>query len=357
MGKLQRTRGSGSQEAGEHEMKPLAFKIQGELENQSELHIATNNTYTERGSQIKESDMYPLGQNLRGAFGYLFLEMKSKIADTLKNGHPVIYFKDALIKHHDGTFIPVVYECSECLHIDKYPAIRQPMAGISLGSGGTVKNMYMTDVVSGKNRFRFEAIFNMKAKNVEEETLNEEYLAEFICALKYVEDNGLYLGRRNSKGLGKVLLKKLKILPITMDDIKKRAKIISQIVRDEDGKMWIHLFSDTISSFPLSGEDIVRDAKNAAKFFDPDFAQYKDPKIIHIEKPVELPVNLSFLDLKIKTGKPRFEAPKSVISRGTRFRYQVTDAVPEFFNALAMAEILRGIGDRTSFGKGEFVVS
>jgi len=29
-------------------MKPLAFKIQGELENQSELHIATNNTYTER---------------------------------------------------------------------------------------------------------------------------------------------------------------------------------------------------------------------------------------------------------------------------------------------------------------------
>jgi hypothetical protein len=35
----------------------------------------------------------------------------------------------------------------------------------------------------------------------------------------------------------------------------------------------------------------------------------------------------------------------------------VTDAVPEFFNALAMAEMLRGIGDRTSFGKGEFVVS
>jgi hypothetical protein len=46
-----------------------------------------------------------------------------------------------------------------------------------------------------------------------------------------------------------------------------------------------------------------------------------------------------------------------VISRGTRFRYQVTDAVPKFFNALAMAEMLRGMGDRTCLGKGEFVVS
>ena len=43
------------------------------------------------------------------------------------------------------------------------------------------------------------------------------------------------------------------------------------------------------------------------------------------------------------------------ISRGTRFRYQVKDAVPELFNALAMAEILRGMGDITSFGKGEFM--
>ncbi len=348
-------------------MKPLAFRIQGELENQSDLHIATGNTYTEKGTQIKESDLYPLGQNLRGALGYLFLEMKSKIADTLENGHPVIYFRDALIKHHDGVFLPIVkldksirqlvYECSECLHIDKYPCVREPQVGISLGGEGTVKNMYMTDIISSKNRFRFEAIFNMNAKNTVEEKQSEEYLAEFISALKYVEDNGLYIGKRNSKGLGKVVLRKLNILPITMEDMKKRAKIISQIVRDEDGKMNIHLISDTIGGFPLSGEDIVRDAKNAAKFFDPDFTQYKDPKVTHIEKPIELLVNLSFLDLKVKTGKPRFDAPKTVISRGTKFSYKMTDATPEFFNALAMAELLRGVGDRTSFGKGEFVVS
>jgi hypothetical protein len=348
-------------------MKPLAFKIQGELENQSNLHIATGNTYTEKGTQIKESDLYPLGQNLRGALGYLFLEMNSKIADTLENGHPVIYFRDALIKHHDGIFLPVVkldkgirqvvYECSECLHIDKYPCVREPQVGISLGNEGKVKNMYMTDIISSKNRFRLETIFNMNTKNTIEEKQSEEYLAEFISALKYVEDNGLYIGKRSSKGLGKVGLKKLNIFPITMDDIKKRAKIISQIVRDEDGKMNIHLLSDTIGGFPLSGEDIVRDAKNAAKFFDPDFTQYKDPKIIPVEKPIELLINLSFLDLKVKTGKPRFEAPKTVISRGTKFSYKITDATPEFFNALAMAELLRGMGDRTSFGKGEFVVS
>lgn len=348
-------------------MRPLAFKIQGELENQSALHIATSNTYTQRGAQVKESDLYPLGQNLRGAFGYLFLDMKSKIVETLENGHPVIYFRDALIKHHDGVFLPiikidhgikqVIYECSECLHVDKYPAIRQPATGISLGSEGTVKNMYLTDIVSSKNRFRFEAIFNMKAKNADEEKLIEEYLAELISSLRYAEDNGLYIGKRNSKGLGKVLLKKLNILPITMEEIKKRAKILSQIVRDEDGKITIHLLSDMISRFPPSGEDIARDAKNAAKFFDPDFTQYRDPKIIPVGKPIEFLVNLSFLDMKTKTGKPRFDAPKTVISRGTKFSYQITDAVLEFFNALAMAEMLRGIGDRTSFGKGEFAIS
>lgn len=348
-------------------MKPLAFKFQGELENQSDMHIATGNSYTEKRTQVKASDLYPLGQNLRGALGYLFLEMKSKIADTLDNGHPVIYFRDALIKHHDGIFIPVIkmdksirqvaYECSECLHADKYPCMREPQIGISLGNEGKVKNMYMTDIISSKNRFRFEAIFNMNAKNAVEEKQKEEYLADFISALKYVENNGLNIGKRNSKGLGKIELKKLNILPITMDDIKMRAKIIFQIMQDEDGKMNVHLLSDTIGGFPLSGEDIARDAKNAAKFFDSDFIQYKDPKIMPVEKPIELLVNLSFLDLKVKTGKPRFEVPKTVISRGTKFSYKITESTPEFFNALAMAELLRGLGDRTSFGKGEFMVS
>jgi hypothetical protein len=348
-------------------MKLLAFKIQGELENQSELHISTSNTYTHRGAQIKESDLYPLGQNLRGAFGYLFLEMKSRIAGTFENGHPIIYFRDALIKHHDGIFLPIikvdksikqiVYECSGCRYIDKYPSFRQPLTGISLGKEGTVKNMYLTDIISSKNMFRFEAIFNMKSKSSDEEELIEEYLAEFIAALKYVEGNGLLIGKRSSKGLGKVLLKKLNILPITMEDINKRAKILSQIVRDADGRITIHLLSDTVGRFPLSGEDIARDAKNAAKFFDPDFIQYKDPKIMHVGEQIEFLVNLSFLDLKMKTGKLRFDAPKIVISRGTRFSYQIKDAVPEFFNALTMAELLRGIGDRTSFGKGEFIVN
>lgn len=348
-------------------MRPLAFKIQGELENQSALHIATSNVYDHRGSQVKASDLYPLGQNLRGVFGYIFLDMKSKIVETFENGHPVIYFRDALIKHHDGVFLPIVkteknikqviYECGECLHVDKYPVIRQPVMGTSLGTDGTVKNTYLTDIVSDKNKFRFEAIFNMKAKNQDEEKQIEEYLAELISALKYAEDYGIYIGKRNSKGLGELRLSKLKIVPITMEDIKRRARILSQITRDEDGKITIHLLSDMIGKFPISGEEMARDAKNAAKFFDPDFVQYRDPKIISVNKPIELPTNLSFLDFKIKSGKPKFDMPKSVISRGTKFGYQITGSTPEFFNALAMAEMLRGIGDRTSFGKGEFVVS
>lgn len=344
-------------------MRPIALRIQGELENQAPLHIASERTYPVRGTQIKESDLYPLGQNLRGALGYIFLDMRSRIAKTYENGHPAIYFRDALVKHHDGVFLPVVrldrgirgvvYECDKCKFREKYPAEKEPMTGISLGSGGNVKNMFLTDVVSSKNRYRFEAIFNMKAKTPDEEKLVEEYLGEFLAALKYVEDHGLYLGKRNSKGMGKVVLKKLEVKPVTKEEIKKRGDALSQIAR-KDGKIMIHLLSDTLAKFPPSGEDIARDAKNAAKFFDTEYASYRDPKITHVGKPIELIAQKSFLAMK--TGKPRFDSA-SAVSRGTNLTYQITDALPEFFQALAMAEQLRGMGDRTSFGKGEFVVS
>lgn len=346
-------------------MKPLALRIQGELENQSPLHIASERTYQVRGSQVKQSELYPLGQNLRGAFGYLFLDMRSNISKTYENGHPAIYFRDALIKHHDGVFLPVVrldkgireviYECSNsgCKFREKNPADREPMTGISLGTGGIVKNMFLTDVVSSKNRYRFEAIFNMKAKTPEEEKLVEGYLGEFLAALRYAEENGLYLGKRSSKGLGKVLIKKLEIKQVTKEDIKKRADALGQIAR-KDGKITVHLLSDTLGKFPMSGEDIARDARNAAKYFDPEYNQYKDPKITHFGKPIELVAQKSFLDMK--AGKPRFD-PASVVSRGTNLTYQITDAQPEFFQALALAEQLRGLGDRTSFGKGEFILS
>ncbi len=345
-------------------MKPLAFRIQGELENQSPLHISTDRTFQFRGAQVKQSDMYPLGQNLRGALGYIFLEMKSKIAGTYENGHPVIYFRDALIKHHDGVFLPlvrldkgireVVYECTGCKFKERYPAFKEPMSGISLGSEGTVKNMFLTDIVSGRHMFRFEAVFNMKAKTPDEEKQVEEYLAEFIAALKFVEEHGLYIGKRNSKGLGKVLLKKLEIKPVTLDDIKKRAEAISQIVK-KDGQITIHLLSDMLGRLPAGG-DIARDAKNALKFFEPNFTQYKDPRITPTGKPVELTAQVGFLDLKGEAAKPRFDKA-DVVSRGVRLSYKVEDAAQEFFTALAMAEQLRGLGDRTSFGKGEFIVT
>lgn len=346
-------------------MKPLAFRITGELENQSPLHISTDRTYNFRGTQIKQSDIYPLGQNLRGAFGYVFLAMNGKIANTFENGHPVIYFRDALIKHHDGVFLPsvrldkgireVIYECNGCRFKERYPAFKEPMSGISLGSGGNVKNMFLTDIVSGRYRYRFEAIFNMKAKTPDDEKQVEDFLAEFIAALKFIEEHGLYIGKRNSKGLGKVLLKRLDIKPVTMEDIKKRAEAISQIVK-KDGQITIHMLSDTLAKFPLSGEDVARDAKNAAKFFDPSYTQYKDPRITHAGKPVELTSQIAFLDMKTKAGKPKVDTA-NVVSRGTKLSYRIENTAPEFFDALAMAEQLRGLGDRTSFGKGEFIVS
>lgn len=340
----------------------IAFKINGEFENLSPMHISTEKTYQFRGSILNQSDIYPLGQNIRGAFGYLFMDMKSKIVEMFNNGHPRIYFKDALIKHHDGIFLPilridkgikeVIYECNTCKFKDNSPASREPMSGISLSSEKTVKYMFLTDVVSSRNKYRFEAVFNLKAKNNEEEKIVEEYFAEFMAALKFVEDYGLYVGKRISKGLGKIILKNLQVRPVTLEDIKKRGEAIEKILL-KDGKITIHLLSDTIGRFPLE-EEVIRDSKNAAKFFDPKFTQYKDPKILHTGKPIVLTAQKKFMDMKDQ--KPRF-GNENIISRGAKISYQISDTSPEFFSALAMAEQLRGLGDRTTFGKGEFIIS
>lgn len=347
-------------------MKPLALKVNATIENRAPLHIASSRMYNYRGTRVKVSD-YPLGQNFRGAFGYIFLDMKSDIAETYENNHPRIYFRDALVLHTDGgVFEPniivennrpqIIFRCRKCNFKNKNPLFREPKIGIHLGESKTARNMFLTDIISRQTSFNFEAILSLKSKTNEEQQKIENYSSEFIASLRFVEQNGLYIGKRNSKGMGKIIFKNLSFRKITLEGVKKRAEQIEEIFQNNRNKFSLHLMSDTITNFPLTGEDIIRNVKTTYKFLNPDYKPYKNPIIILKKQSVEYKVSVSFMDLKQTNGVPRFDSPKGVISRGTVFTYSITGASKDFYIALAMAEMLRGIGKRTSFGKGEFKI-
>ena len=287
------------------------------------------------------------------------------LARSLDTAHTRVYFKDCLIKHSDGSFIPVVrldkgirevvFECDTCLEINRYPVDRDTVIGNSLSGDGVVKAMFVTDMVTSRDQFQWKMVYNMKTIKGEPEGVAEQGLSELMAAVRVAEEVGIHIGRRGSRGFGKVSLR-WSVKPITLADIENRAKQLAQIIGDEDGKFNVHLISDTLSPFPLSGDVIVRDAKNAAKFFLPDYVAYKDPKIQGTGKPIQLVRSVTFLDLKTTSEKPGFRK-EAAISRGTKFTYILTGGSHEFFMGLAAAEMLRGLGDRTSFGKGEFRVN
>jgi hypothetical protein len=339
-----------------------ALKITGELENSSDIII---------------SDFYPLGQHIRGIFGYIFLEMGLKISETYTNGNPIIYFRDCMVKHHDGgIFIPdglKTYKCSVCKQTVGSPVKQDSIIGINIGHdtfGGGKVNSFYNNAVTGKNVFHLEIVVNLKPLGDGKE---EERTSEFLSALKFAEESGMgtNVGKRIDKGFGKILVKKLTKQIITDAHIERRSDEIASTIKDNKGKFTIHFLSDIVSKGGLSGEDILRDAKNAAKYFGSWTGAYTEPKIVITRRENDSRGTVEFLDLKIdpvtRDGLPR-KSRESVITRGAKFECLIdngqnleniygNDRYRQFFNALATAEMLRGIGDRSSFGKGQFVIT
>lgn len=339
-----------------------ALRIQGELENSSDIIIP---------------DFYPMGQHIRGIFGYIFLEMGLRIAETYSNGNPIIYYRDCLVKHSDGgIFVPdglKTYKCSVCKQTVNSPVRQDSVIGINIGhdvfDGDKVNSFYNT-AITNKAIFNFEIVFNTKPLGDGKE---EERTSEFLSALKFAEESGISInvGKRIDKGFGKVLIKKLTKQTITDAHIERRSDEIASMIKDNKGKMTIHFLSDIVSKGGLSGEDILRDCKNAAKYFGSWTGAYTEPKIVIIRRENDSRSTVEFLDLKInpitRDGLPR-KSRESVITRGAKFECLIdggqnleniygNDHYRKFFKALATAEILRGIGDRTSFGKGQFIVT
>lgn len=367
----------------------IAYRITGELENQEPLALG--------------GEFYPLGQNIRGALGYAFLDMGlEEISKTyIQQVNPVLYFRDclALCKCNGkggerggerGELIPlvigggggseggsegggsgmireVVYKCNKCGVISRNPVSKDKIMGTHISEMGTA-NAFVNDIISNRERVKFKFEVILKGYTGGDE------LSELMAAIKFIGDNGLYIGKRKNKGLGKMSLKHVRLLEIGMREISQRGDEIESKLKKDKGILTIRLTSDTIGN-GNKGDDLVRDIKNTAKFFDKDWHEYrdawKDPIIKLIGKNTELSDRdrkiIHFLDCKVRRDSlggeiedMKINKVDLVISRGTQLSYQLYDIDridSSFYNALAMTEMCRGIGDRTSFGKGSFMIT
>lgn len=358
-------------------MAAIAVKVSGELENLSTLCLY---------------DSYPTGQAMRGAFGYVFLEMGLKLAETYsKNVHHVLYFKDCFVKHEKdgGNLIPtssVTYRCDKCNQLVPFPVQKDSVIGIHIEHGqdendkGNDKkndkvNSFYNEAIVSKNSFNFEVVLNMKAfkEDIGGESDPERRLSDLMSAIRYVESNGINIGKRNTKGFGKMKLKNVKVKEITNRDIEIRSDEIAIVAKDSGGRMTLHLVSDCIAKGSLYGPDILRETKNAAKFFTKrDMGSgYDEPEINVVRNENYLHKTVEFLDHKInpitREGVTTNKYKTDVIARGAKFYCLIdggknleniygNDKYKKFFDSLAIAEMLRGIGERTPFGKGQFKI-
>lgn len=370
-------------------MSTIAARVRGELETKSPMAIG--------------NEIYPLGQMIRGAFGYIFLEMglENLSKSYEKNVHHVLYFRDNLMKHDCkkdkignlergslGSLIPVIdktkelmYICDKCGYISRQMIKKDKMVltNVRNGSDDGTKTFYLDIIPEDKGRiYGLDIILNLNP-NANKDVKPEDYLGEFLSSLNYVSDVGLNIGKRSTKGFGKVELKKesIKIDTITMGNIVDRGDEIRKLVEKNNGNMTIKLLSDTImkkdsennGTVKIIGDDLCRDIKTSAKFFDRDWHEYrenwKNPKIVNTGVGTGLGTIVTtkntFLDMKVAKDtidEGIFVSVGNVISKGNSINFRFEEMPnTEFYNAMAMTEMLRGLGERTSFGKGQISVS
>lgn len=332
----------------------IAVEVTGELVNQNEAILSTGEF--DRRAHAMRSYGYPPGQTIRGAFGYLFLAAGSLIIKTYEvNAEPVLYFKDALPYHYrdGGILYPVItpekyvnYQCQECKEVLRYPSFKSVITKTRLDRDkGTVSMMWRQEGITKRAQFRFKIIVKLKRDA-------EENFAALMTVLKFVEENGLALGKRSMKGSGKLQLENLSYKLVTAGDIEERAAELREkdIIR-------VRLLSEAIvrekgtNLTIIRGNNFLWSVKNAAKNFSYDYKNFSaDVKLINYETTRPYPVG--FLDVKLSGGRPEIAIPK-----GSTFSYKIArDAPAEFYTALALLEWCHGIGNRASSGKGEIIV-
>ena len=332
----------------------IAVEVTGKLVTQNEVTLSTGEF--DRRAHAMRSYGYPPGQAIRGAFGYLFLAAGLPIIKTYEvNAEPVLYFKDALPYHHrdGGILYPVItpekyvnYQCQECKEVLRYPSFKSVITKTRLDRDkGVVSMMWRQEGITKSAQFRFKVIVKLKRDG-------EENLAALMAVLKFVEENGLAIGKRSMKGSGRLQLENLSYKLITRDDIEDRAAEL----RDKE-VIKVRLLSEAIvrekgtNLTIIRGKNFLWSVKNAAKNFNYDYKNFS-AEVKLIDYVTTRPYPVGFLDIKLAGGRPEIAIPK-----GSTFTYKVERGAPaEFYTALALLERCHGIGNRASSGKGEIIV-
>ncbi|PKP54310.1 MAG: hypothetical protein CVT90_01925 [Candidatus Altiarchaeales archaeon HGW-Altiarchaeales-3] len=349
----------------------IATIVNGNFTNITETVLGAG--FRNERLKVEVSHDYPLGQMLRGAFGYLFMDMNLKIADTYEaDNHSVIYFRDA-IPHHfkdDGIIVPFIadkrfinYKCEKCGEVLKYASYKTVINKTRINRNiGGVSQMFREEGIVRKNKFRFKNVLNLK------ETLNKnpEYLVDYMSAIEYVKEFGINLGRGHLKGMGKMVFDDIKYHTITLKDIKKRSEELAN-----KKVLTLRLMSDTIvnhngtSVGKVDEKILIGSVKTAMKFFHPEWGITGENKLIRNEDSgfinlvnydTILNRKMSFMDCKI-TKRQRRISTEDIIPRGSMFKYEISENMPDgFYEGLAILEMCYGIGKRIEFGKGEILI-
>ncbi len=84
----------------------------------------------------------------------------------------------------------------------------------------------------------------------------EEYAEEFVAVMKLIEEDGLRLRRRSSKGKGHFIVEDLHFRTVTSRDIRKRAGEL-----EKKGAINLHFISDVVGE--LNREETFRGKSSA----------------------------------------------------------------------------------------------
>lgn len=322
---------------------------EGVITNITEYHLGTG--FKKHG--LSTTHPYPQGQHIRGSVGYELLHVNAGLSKSfLDENAALIYFKDAIPLHADGgLLLPFVaekfqnFKCSTCGQVLKHPTRKGTIIQTRVDRKTGKTSAFRLEAVTRGYSYRFKAVLNMRR--------GEDYAEEFVAVMELIEENGLKLGRRSGKGKGHFRIDRLNYRMIRLEDIRRRARELERELERKD-RLTLHFISDFIGE--LTGETILTGVKNAGRHFHPEYESYRDP-FVRVKKECLPPRTVLSLHRKVTPNGGKNRIMKDMaIPAGAKVQVEFAEKPPEiFYECLAIAE-LRGIGAKTSFGKGEFVV-
>jgi len=324
----------------------IILQIKGILENKSSFAIS-------QGVEKRFTEDYPFGRNIRGAFGYLAKDLGLAIKDIFPD------LKDNSIIFRDA--IPLCYKCLEpylpdlknstlkyiCAKCNQeYLAVksRSRTSAVRLDrTMNSVNNFFNFNVIFRPNLYRFKVLLNMKK--------GEKLLEDLLTIILFIQENGLFMGRRHAKGLGHFALKEFKTEIISLEEIKRidltqkelRIKLISDTIFQDSG----------FNNFILKPEMVKDSIQECLKFYnlEPQF----DIDLTSKNTPLYPPVQLSLLNYLEDTNNFKTIETKAA-RRGITYTFETKRYDDRAVVGLSLLTQGFGIGRYIGLGQGEIYI-